>query len=85
VNFIPVRFSMESPMVSISIVLLKPSREPCTVSKNVSKGVMKVLPFVVAVLGCVAGEMWHFFSGNELKKDRFRPSPPSLIRGVRRT
>jgi len=39
---------------------------------------MKVLPFVVAVLACVAGKMWHFFSGNELKKDRFRSSPPKV-------
>ena len=44
-----------------------------TVNKKGS-GLVKVLGWVVAVLACVAAEMWHFFSGNELKNDRFRPS-----------
>jgi DNA-binding transcriptional LysR family regulator len=35
--------------------------------------------WVVTVLACVARKMWHFLSGNALKNDRFRPSPPIFI------
>jgi len=41
----------------------EPSKEPCTVSKNVTKGVGTVLVLVGAVLACVANEIGYFCPG----------------------
>ena len=61
-------------VVTSSIPLLRIIDQTFTgsLSKNVSSRVVRVLVLVVAVLAYVAAEMWQFFSGTELKTDRFR-------------